>query len=317
MGFVAKIISKTKTRKLREANNNIARNCGHKIGVQNYVSLQHRRLPCVFDMKMIKRDNTNKELHTKFKIADLGVSKEMEEFLGDDKVVSLYRLEGNVLSDKCFTKARNMFNSCELDFSKIMTDHNQGTKKEKTTKKKGKKKKKIEEKVVTKPVRKKMKLAQRVEIVNEEEDSTTLKGFDLDEKTEAKGDDDTNFDKKFDIDSLVFPPKTFFSPDLSLMTTPSPFHERNTNVREVEPTRKRKIDIKKNTEIETKSSDLESSEIAVENSNAQDYNKVNIKVIEEFNKELKKRKEENEKNAVEKVIGNVRIIGIYINYNYM
>ena len=131
MGFVSKIISKTKTRKLREANNNIARKCGHKIGIQNYISQQHRRLPCVFDMNMIKKDETYKDHHGKYKIAELGISKEMEGFLDEDKVVSLYRLEGNVLQDKCFTTARSMFNKCEIDFSKIMLSQNEETKKKK------------------------------------------------------------------------------------------------------------------------------------------------------------------------------------------
>ena len=57
LGFVAKIISQTKTRRLREMNGNMARKTGYKVSISNISDKKGRRMKYYFDPNcMIIRD---------------------------------------------------------------------------------------------------------------------------------------------------------------------------------------------------------------------------------------------------------------------
>ena len=112
LGFVAKLFSETKVRKLRELNNALALKTGYKITVINLTDKKGKRRIAFFDVKtMLVRD----------KKASKGSKerclKDIVEQCGDG--VNAYLEDGKSLNKDAFVRAKNMFNS-EMNFSQFL-----------------------------------------------------------------------------------------------------------------------------------------------------------------------------------------------------
>ena len=117
MGFVASIISRVKTRKLRECNNNIGRNTGWKILISKKDNDEKdRRNPCKFKMEMLQKDE--KSFATGKSLKNIMGAKIISDNLEENGSISLYKLEGKVFPENIFLKASRLLkNAGQYDSS--------------------------------------------------------------------------------------------------------------------------------------------------------------------------------------------------------
>ena len=113
LGFVAKLFSETKVRKLRELNDALALRTGYKITVINLTDKKGKRKIAFFDVKtMLVRDKKAKKEESKEHCL-----KDIVEQCGDS--VNTYLEDGQSLNKDAFLRAKNMFNS-EVNFSRFL-----------------------------------------------------------------------------------------------------------------------------------------------------------------------------------------------------
>lgn len=105
-GFFAKIISRTKTRKLREANGNLARKCGYKITISTKKPNNKYRNMHTFDLKTnIVRDENFATLREK---TDLVVSTELQPKLINNQPLDMLSCAGIVFPVNAFAMSKQL-----------------------------------------------------------------------------------------------------------------------------------------------------------------------------------------------------------------
>ena len=115
-GFFAKILSRTKTRKLREANGNLARNCGFKITISTKKQHKYRNMH-TFDLQNnIVRDDNYATLRKKEKIV---VSKELQDKMINDEHIDMLSCAGIVFASNAFDLSQQLL----LGYQDIKKEH--------------------------------------------------------------------------------------------------------------------------------------------------------------------------------------------------
>ena len=117
MGFIARIIAITRSRRLRELNNLLANKTGYRITVKNLTDKKGRRKPCLLHPEvMLQRDTTKKSIiseeHNKEDII-----KACEEYNGE---INLQEYQHSFLRDNAFLIAREKFSSTNQDYSNVI-----------------------------------------------------------------------------------------------------------------------------------------------------------------------------------------------------
>ena len=113
LGFVAKIISQTKTRRLREMNGNMARKTGYKVSIRDISDKKGRRMKYYFDPNcMIIRDKKLKQ----------ETSYDIEPIKNECGVngICLYGMKSSVLRKDAFKRANEAFSKVGKNYSKMI-----------------------------------------------------------------------------------------------------------------------------------------------------------------------------------------------------
>ena len=113
LGFVAKIFSQTKVRRLRELNCALAKKTGHKISVKNLEDKKGKRNIVCFDANtMLTRDKKNVEDDAKALCV-----KDIKHKCGEG--ANLYAQEGKTLNADCWEHAKKLFQE-DPDYSAVI-----------------------------------------------------------------------------------------------------------------------------------------------------------------------------------------------------
>ena len=110
MGWVAKVLSRTKTRKLREANDNIARNCGYKFTItRKGAEGKQRRIIANLNLTLHFVPSENNIFQGKRKpISSLLTSDELGKIQESDKSYDLRKVEGVCINENAFKNAAHL-----------------------------------------------------------------------------------------------------------------------------------------------------------------------------------------------------------------
>ena len=110
MGWVAKVLSRTKTRKLREANDNIARNCGYKFTITNKEGKgKQRRIISNLNLTFHFVPSENKIFQgTRKSMKSLVKNKELRKLREPDNSYNLRKVEGVCITENAFKNAAHL-----------------------------------------------------------------------------------------------------------------------------------------------------------------------------------------------------------------
>ena len=118
MGFVGRIISITRSRRLRELNNLLAKTTGYRMTIVNISDKKGRRTPCLLQPDTMLTPDTNKKRIISKNHKKEDIIRECKEFNGE---IFLPHNKLNHLPQDAFSKSRELFTSEIHDYSNLIS----------------------------------------------------------------------------------------------------------------------------------------------------------------------------------------------------
>lgn len=118
MGFVGRIISITRSRRLRELNNLLAKTTGYRMTIVNISDKKGRRTPCLLQPDTMLTPDTNKKRIISRNHKKEDIIQECKEFNGE---IFLPHNKLNHLPHDAFSKSRELFSSEIHDYSNLIS----------------------------------------------------------------------------------------------------------------------------------------------------------------------------------------------------